>query len=574
VPDKPKALKMGVVILLIRIKICTTLLMRLLPNNFHNLSNVGVTQLKTNLLNFIRTQLFSAQTSFNNIKHLEIQLRRSYSGKKLFLLLFTILAIAVLNMAWIGHLASDDKAYISAALGWLNEFPYVPDSHWAVRHTLNIPMAIIFRLFGEGEFQSVLVSLIYGIALLTILAFSVRRIASLNAAMIACLFIIFTPFFSETVTISGVDVVETFYVILSLLLYLFAIEHKGALTFMLAAGIAAGLAFLSRETSVGLIAAYGILFLFRPYTERWRYFVIGFGFVAILGVEMAYYAWAIDDPLLRFKIALSTFDIPDPITGTGNLVTNWWFAPIFSLLVNNEFGLTYWIAALIIFISSRKNKGLDHTISLNQIIFVFSVAAISWFLVVGYMLDLRALPRYFLVTTILVITVASLYGSFLVTQIRVRYLTLAIAFFVVVQITLIDLSNQQLLLPERTLTRLANSDKTSPIYTDPYTNWRSSYFLKWAGTSRDHVIITPPEQGAIFLYNPKGVAKGFATDYGQFDPKKYHPNTEWSLITIFRGNPTLTGSVLIKSGMEKLIEALGLNRIIWETEPVFLYRVE
>jgi hypothetical protein len=39
---------------------------------------VGVTQLKVKLLIFMEARLYSAQTNFNKIKHLEIQPRNSY----------------------------------------------------------------------------------------------------------------------------------------------------------------------------------------------------------------------------------------------------------------------------------------------------------------------------------------------------------------------------------------------------------------------------------------------------------------------------------------------------------------
>jgi hypothetical protein len=40
--------------------------------------------------------------------------------------------------------------YWGGAFGWLQHIPYLGDSHWTLRHTLVIPMAITRGLLGDN----------------------------------------------------------------------------------------------------------------------------------------------------------------------------------------------------------------------------------------------------------------------------------------------------------------------------------------------------------------------------------------------------------------------------------------
>src|SRR5262245_5810108 len=53
-----------------------------------------------------------------------------------------IVALIMLDLAWVGYVGTDDQSYARGALGWLYTFPYVGDTHWALRHPIVIPLAL------------------------------------------------------------------------------------------------------------------------------------------------------------------------------------------------------------------------------------------------------------------------------------------------------------------------------------------------------------------------------------------------------------------------------------------------
>ena len=61
---------------------------------------------------------------------------------------FCVLGMALLAAFHVGFQASDDINYLVGALGWLNSFPYVGNSHWTLRHTITLPTAAFIQILG------------------------------------------------------------------------------------------------------------------------------------------------------------------------------------------------------------------------------------------------------------------------------------------------------------------------------------------------------------------------------------------------------------------------------------------
>ena len=104
----------------------------------------------------------------------------------LFLATFTVV-LATVAFAWVGFYGSDDLSYALGGLGWLNDFPYVGDSHWTLRHTLVAPMGALFGLFGISELTLVLPALFYYLALLLLVYSMMARHFDAVVASIAVL---------------------------------------------------------------------------------------------------------------------------------------------------------------------------------------------------------------------------------------------------------------------------------------------------------------------------------------------------------------------------------------------------
>jgi hypothetical protein len=321
-----------------------------------------------------------------------------------------------------------------------------------------------------------------------------------------------------------------------------------------------------------LVGFYGLMFLFAPRFARARYFIMAAGFCFVVGAESLYYGIVAGDPLLRFRIVLSAADLPAPIgPGTGNITGNRWLGPLTSLLVNNEFGVLFWLALpagwrLMKMRASSRSQVYDFTITLLLLGGV-------WFVLVGYVLGLRALPRYFFVPAVAAVLLVATWLGFEWKQGHKRLVLLSTALYSVIGLGLIDLSNQQLLLPERTLARLVKTGAYSDLYTDPRTAERAEYLLRWDHIDANRIHSSPPQPGDVFLYAAQAVEFGRAGQNRSFSPEAYRPAAGWMRIATFRGEPTITGRLLQFAGLQGAVERMGLSRLIWETKLTVLYRV-
>jgi hypothetical protein len=153
--------------------------------------------------------------------------------------------------------------------------------------------------------------------------------------------------------------------------------------YLLFAGVAAGLAFVSRETSVALILFYGILFLIGFCMPRQYYFIMGAGFLTVIGSEMLFYLANGRSLLYRLTISLQhdTVNRAAQNTGSlfdtaGNIIISAVFDPLFMMLLNHNFGIIFWLfvpATICVF----RDKHL--TAELRQLLLILSGLSLTWY---------------------------------------------------------------------------------------------------------------------------------------------------------------------------------------------------
>ena len=68
--------------------------------------------------------------------------------------------LVLINLFWVGFLGSDDSLYWAGSGGWLAHVPFLGGTHWALRHTLVIPIAIARAVLGDGSLALLLPSLL------------------------------------------------------------------------------------------------------------------------------------------------------------------------------------------------------------------------------------------------------------------------------------------------------------------------------------------------------------------------------------------------------------------------------
>ena len=498
--------------------------------------------------------------------------------KSIFLKILSLAVIfpLIISFAWVGYIASDDMMYISAATDWIGNFPYIPPHHFGVRHTLTLPMAVVFWLFGSGEYQAVLVGILYFIALLILLYLFLVQQFDNESAFITIFLLILTPLFAVQATILGVDIPEAFYYFSSLLLFFKAVHRNGEARMMFFVGLLAGLAFLNRETACALMLLYGVLFLGGFYIERKRYFLIFIGFTLPIFIEMIYYLIVVGDPLHRFHIVLSTHGSPamtllgSVASGTGNLTESRLFGPIVAMFFNQEFGLLYWFAIPAVWFTCIKPFG---TVEQRRFLRTLLIMCLIIFVFYFYFLGLRPLPRYFstLTVAILIIVVIWLWRVVYPQHRRMAYIL--IVTLIASNLLMIDLENKQPRLAERELVDRLAANPDLIIYVDPKTYGRAMRMLQWSHISLNRAIVGLPPPSSLYLFSKENVSTIKSRENGDSDDLTLlSPKKDWVEIDRSRGKKTVVGTVLTWLRLDRWIIDTPLERVIWANQPIILYK--
>ncbi|TVR77940.1 MAG: hypothetical protein EA405_15415 [Rhodospirillales bacterium] len=487
--------------------------------------------------------------------------------------LIILISLSLFRAVAIGHIASDDMSYIVAARGWLDQEAFVPQSHWTVRHTVTLPMALSFWLFGDGEWQSVLPSLLYSLALVSSVFLIMCRYFGIVAALFGSAALVSTGLYSEIGTGANADVAEALFVLLGLyIFYDSATRKNGRTSRLFAAGLLIGLALLTRETAAAVVATLVLLFLFGSYTARWRYLVVGLGFLVPLVVESLYYVAVGEGAFHRFETVMATAGGPeltiagDVREGTGNITDNRLIGPFAALLINNEFGLIFWFASAagIAFLWNRRAQdGHEY-----GFLWLLMWASLVWVGFLFYILGLRPLPRYMVVP---LVTAAFMIGPWLAGLFRNvvrRRLSIALLVMLVLAGLLgIDLSNKSPRHPERLLAEWADKYR-EPVHAEPEFVRRAYNFLRWKGVSPDSVRTEAPNPGDLYaLRLERRDAVSDSTDMRAVDLENAEALDSWD------GNRTLTGRLLGLVGVDERLRDTPLFRLVQYGEPARLVRI-
>ncbi|UTW56341.1 glycosyltransferase family 39 protein [Kordiimonas sp. SCSIO 12610] len=442
--------------------------------------------------------------------------RKTASLFTLFLTIFLLLVI----INWVGFTASDDAVYVKGAYGLLNEFPFLGE-HGTFRFIITAPIALMMWVFGENEVSIALPTLFYAVAFIIVLISFFRRRAGDKASIFVGLMMVTSPLLVTQSSIASIDIIEAFYVFASLLFFIKASETtQNTVRWLILSGMMAGLAFLTRETTVFLLVYYGILFAMGVGIKRLQYFVMAFGFFTIWGLETLYFWVFSGDPLYRFSRSFghdSTID--RSIDLAGNLIIHPIIDPLLVLLFNQEFGVLFWVLGGIVvwwFVLGKRKQNMPDQNTVSRDIAddtgqhakackLIAGLGTVWFLCAGGVGNLLPLnPRYFLVTNIAAILVTALFLSDILQQGRKEKRAAYLCLTAIMAVNLLGLwaENKNFLFAEKQLARVAaNQDAT--IYTDPETLHRATYLLKWEGASEQVQAIGYPPVCSLYFQNKK-----------------------------------------------------------------------
>lgn len=478
-----------------------------------------------------------------------------------------LLLFVELSYGWIGFTASDDVMYTGAAEKWITSFPFLGENHWALRHPLVLSIALSYFIFGINEYALVLTTSFY-FFVITLLSYFFFKKINPSFALIETLCVISLPLFAVQSTISGCDIIELFFIISSIMLfYLGNKKNKSLMLFI--SGLMAGFAWLTRETAAVLPIFYIILFLI-GYGNRKHYWWIAAGFLSIVVTEFFIYYQTKGDILYRIWIDIdqgrSTGNHASP-PGTGNIEINKLLNPILALLTNQEFMLLF-----IFFIPASiwlfKLKQEDP--SLKTILLLFFWLAVIWFIIVGYGLGVRALPRYFSVTSYFAIIIVAAWLFALFEKNKKLSLMLFIIFFSSNFIGLY-VENKQPIYGERTLLSWLMDHPDYEIYTDPETLVSAGYLLKTHNLISNAHSERPAAQNKYYLYNPNRVLQESRNaEYAG----KYKPLEEWKKIEVIVPERKWLGVMLEWLKLDHYLPTNISKKLNYPADSVVIYQAQ
>lgn len=495
---------------------------------------------------------------------------RSYSFRLDAVVIILILAGAagVLAFAWVGYLGSDDVTYAVGAYGWLQQFPYV-GGHGTIRYLITVPIAISFALFGDGEFQLVLPTIVYFAALILLTYGFVAHLLDRVTALLAAILMATLPLLAVQATTASADITEMTFVAASVWLYCLAATSRHPLALLLGAGACAGLAWLTRETTVALVLFYGLAFLAGYHIKRWQYFVIGAGFLAVWSCELLYLWVMTGDPLYRVNISLHhDSTVTRAYDSAGNLFVHPAINPLLMLLVNQEFAAFFWVAIPVCIALAA---GRSMAPEARKVALLWIWVGLVWFLFFAVNSSLLPLnPRYATPTAYGAVIATAVFLRHLLCRGRIWTVGILVAGLLTTNLAAIHVENRDYMFGERALTQFVR-EQNRPVRTDPDTAHRALQLLEWAHSER-LVEGGEPRQGELYLYNP--IRAGFSSRLVKpEDASKFLPRAGWEVVWSVQPRPKLIGRALQSIGLDRAIPASLMRRLYLPHPGVTVYRV-
>lgn len=494
--------------------------------------------------------------------------------------LFAAFAIAIILMAmnWVGYDGADDLSYAQSAQAWLNHFPTLGTNHWALRYTIVLPVAASLWLLGQHEFALCLPNVIFFLGFIYVNHHFATRIFGVRTGAILALLLALTPSFLVQATYINLDLVEAFFVSLSFWLFLRCATGPRQHWMAFWSGVTAGLAVMTRETSIVLLAVFALNFLFSPSRARKLYIWLGLGFLLVIFAEFAFFGVMSGDILYRFRLdahhdavnrALSlqqTQARGQVLDKEGGLSVNVALDPILALFASQKFGLLFYIA-LPLGIWLNRLRGLSATE--RQSVRLVSLLAVSWILFISLASSiLYVVPRYFIVPAWACLVLIAYGCHKLLEARRGAMVMLAIGGLLAVNAISLYVENTNPRYAERVLVQYLRTHPGQIVHTDPDTDRRASLLASFSGVA-DRVSMDPVKAGDIYFYNERKLTPGS----GVQSPESYRPKPGWPIVGRIQEQPRLAGKMLRAVHLDSVIPPQVFEKIERPSPTLVIYRV-
>lgn len=405
------------------------------------------------------------------------------------LLVLLACAAAALWIGWIGFEASDDSLYWQGAMKVMTQPPFAGDNHWTTRFPLTLTFAAVLRAMGQGFAAFAVTAMIFYALLVVVTGAFAAKVAGGCAGWIAGLLTATLPVIVSHATTVSADLIEAAALLLGVMLLGGARADRAGHLRGVAAGIAFGVAVLCRETSVLPLVGLVPLFLLGRPVPRGVLIAAGVGVAVVLGGE-ALYQWALTgDPLRRYTIA---FNHDDHIDRAANMEGNFllWppIDPLLVLLVNDDFGLLFWVAGAAVALGVWRYVPREQRARMV----VLGAMALAMFLLVAVLYGKLVLnPRYFTLPALAAVVIVAIWAA------RLPAVWRMVLLFAIVSsnLLLIGVGNAH---PRWVMESMVEASAEHPrevIAADPQTVRRALIPMLYAG--RENLRYAPAQPGGL-----------------------------------------------------------------------------
>lgn len=464
------------------------------------------------------------------------------------LLAFTVLAallIAALTIGWTGFIASDDSLYFVGAERWLTDPPFAGDTHWSTRFPLIFSFDAMLLVFGRNFTAFAATALLWYVVLVVLVGVFVRRLAGERTAWIAMLLAGTMPVIIANATTVSIDLLEASALLCGAWLLGDAEEGRRGLRQGFLAGVSFGVAVLGRETAVLSLAGLVPLFLIGKPVRREVLIAAGAGLAAVLGGEALFQYAMTGLPLRRYDIA---FHHDSHINRAANLEGNFLIHPaidpLLVLLVNDDFGLIFWVMGAAVVLAGRRFV----TAGVPRPLIVLSAMAMADFMLVAVLVNKLVLnPRYFTVPALLAVVVVAIWLDQGTT--RRRWVTISV--LVAINLGFLSLGNRHPRWEMEALVMAAQAHRDEVVSGDPVMVRRASIPMRFLGLANTRYA--PATPGGLVVAPTDAAPAGL-------------------ILTHYPVPPTVAGAVVRQLGLAPLVSARLRTRLFAPSPEVVLIR--
>lgn len=472
-------------------------------------------------------------------------------------LVLALATCAVLVLLHVGFQGGDDSSFLIGALGWVDSFPYVGDSHWTLRHTVTIPAALSIKMFGFNEFAITIPTIAYFVAFLAVNAWFIARYLDRRIAAIGTVLLIVLPGFPVVATYLNCDIPELFFVATAFWLVVGARSDPSQRRPWILAGLLLGLAFVNRQTAASAVIFLGLLFLFLPAVPRSRYVLAGAAFVAIIATDWLYLTLLTGNPTYRFSLDLNHDQIDrfamvtrvalggGLIDSEGNLSINVFLDPFLVLFASQKYALTFWLALpATATLWCRRSQS-----STMPLLLLMGLGIVHFFFVAANP-KLYLVPRYFVIVAWSASVVVAWWIITMWDAGHRLSASCALLAGIITGLVALSVENTNPRFGERQLVEWVRQNPGQRIHTDPETAAKAQHFFRFAGLSMGNVSTQAPGPGDRVYYNADRVAECERRPRCGQRARDFQPAAGWTQIETLSAPPQPVG---------RLVTALGLQ---------------